>query len=69
MLVETSPPPPFQLYPTYFAILLVHAGQVDLADERDLWRRVGVAVAANDLERVDAILMHTLQALDQSPAA
>lgn len=45
---------------TYLAVSLVDAGQVDLGDEGNLGRGVGVVLAAADLQTVNTVLVHTL---------
>lgn len=45
---------------TYLAVSLIYAGQVDLGDESDLRRDVGVVFAAADLQTVDAVLVYAL---------
>lgn len=44
----------------YLACPLINAWKVDLADESDLWRRVGVVRPTHDLEGVYPVLVHTL---------
>jgi len=45
---------------TNLAVSLVNAGQVDLGDEGNLGRGVGVVLAATDLQTVNTVLVHTL---------
>ncbi len=45
---------------SHFAGFLIHAGQVDLGNELDRRRRVGVMVTAMDVEAVDTILVGAL---------
>lgn len=44
----------------YLASLLINTGQVDLGNELDRGRDVGVFVAAVDVEAVDTVLVGTL---------
>lgn len=44
----------------HFSIVRVDTGQVDFADESDVWRRVGVFGTTVDLERINAVFMHAL---------
>jgi hypothetical protein len=48
------------MFQTNLSVLLVHAGKVDLGNEMDTGRLVGVVGAAVDLETVDTVLMRTL---------
>jgi hypothetical protein len=45
---------------TYLAVSLIYTGQVDLGDEGNLRRDVGVVFAAADLQTVDAVLVYAL---------
>jgi len=45
---------------TYLAVACIDAGEVDLANEGDIGRRVRVLRSAVDFERVDAVLVDAL---------
>jgi hypothetical protein len=45
---------------SYLSVPLINAWQVDLADEGDLRRRVGILRSADDLEGVYAVLVRAL---------
>lgn len=45
---------------SYFACLVVYTWQIDLGDEGDIGRDVGIFVAAMNLEAVDSVLVYAL---------
>lgn len=45
---------------TYSAVSLIYTRQVDLGDEGNLGRDVGIVLAAADLQTVNTVLVHAL---------
>lgn len=45
----------------YLSVALAHTGNVDLGNERHLWRDVRIVLAAVNLDTVYAVLMYTLR--------
>ena len=54
---------------TYPAVSLIHTWQVDLGDEGNLRRDVGIVLAAADLQTVNAVLVYTLSGSELMPVS